>query len=251
MTIALAERGVNVVLLDIEGTTTPVTFVYDVLFPYARERLRTSLRALRYGRRDEVFALLREEHARQSRSEAALPVWKEGNARERSESAALLCEWLMDRDVKAPGLKLLQGIIWEDGYSNGTLIGEVFPDVPAALRRWTGAGKTVAIYSSGSVLAQRLIFGHTKYGDLTTLLSAFFDTGVGPKKEAASYTRIAAALGVAASRILFISDSVAELEAARAAGMQIAIALRPGNSVLEKPPALAANVVQSFDEIAP
>ena len=129
-------------------------------------------------------------------------------------------EWLMDRDRKSPGLKLLQGRIWEGGYRAGVLKGEVFSDVPPALQRWRDAGLDVAIYSSGSELAQRLIFGSTAYGDLTRFISRFFDTAVGAKGAPASYRRIAAELGRAPDRLLFISDVTTELDAASAGGMR-------------------------------
>ena len=135
----------------------------------------------------------------------------------------------MDRDRKSPGLKLLQGRIWEGGYRAGILKGEVFADVPPALERWRDAGLDVAIYSSGSELAQRLIFGSTADGDLTRFFSRFFDTAVGAKDAPASYRRIAAELGRATDRIVFISDVTTELDAAGSAGCGVILCVRPGN----------------------
>jgi enolase-phosphatase E1 len=218
VSIALGERGVRGIILDIEGTTTPVAFVYDVLFPYARAHLRDYLR----------------DHVEQDEAKVA-------------EIAARM-ESLMDRDVKDPELKALQGKIWVRGYGDGTLKGQVFPDVPPALERWHAAGLDVAIYSSGSVLAQRLLFGTTPAGDLTKLIGHYFDTGVGPKRAQESYARIASELGRAPRELLFISDVVAELDAARAARVQAALCVRPGNAAQDD---AAADVMRSFDEIAP
>jgi enolase-phosphatase E1 len=153
----------------------------------------------------------------------------------------------MDRDRKSPGLKALQGHIWEDGYREGALTGDVFPDVPTAFRRWRDAGVRVSIYSSGSVLAQRLLFSSTPYGDLTPHIDRFFDTSVGAKVSADSYRRIAEALGLPASRQLFVSDVVAELDAARGAGYRVLLSVRPGNRPQQI--AIPVDVVERFDEI--
>ena len=146
----------------------------------------------------------------------------------------------MAADVKATGLKALQGLIWRDGYERGVLRSEVFADVPLALRRWQAAGRPVAIYSSGSSLAQQLLFRHTGFGDLTPLLSGFFDTELGPKREADSYRRIAAAWGQPPARITFASDVPAECAAAVAAGLHAVLIMRPGNPPL--PPGLPCAV---------
>src|SRR5205823_401284 len=130
---------------------------------------------------------------------------------------------------KSTALKSIQGKIWDKGFANGELKGEVFPDVPSALRRWTEEGKKVYIFSSGSVLAQKLVFGHTQYGDLTKYLSGFFDTKTGPKREPQSYNTIAKKIGIAPNDILFLSDVPEELIAAQQAGMQTKLVVRPGN----------------------
>jgi enolase-phosphatase E1 len=135
----------------------------------------------------------------------------------------------MDQDRKSTPLKSLQGRIWKKGYRSGELLSQVFEDVPPAMERWHRQGKRVCIYSSGSVLAQKLLFGFTVAGDLTPLISAYFDTGVGAKMEAESYRRIASALQIPPEEILFISDVVTELDAAQAAGMQSRLSLRTGN----------------------
>jgi enolase-phosphatase E1 len=152
----------------------------------------------------------------------------------------------MDRDRKSTGLKSLQGRIWEAGYRSGELLSQVYDDVPRAFARWTSQGKTLAIFSSGSVLAQRLLFAHTTAGDLTGYLSAYFDTTTGPKKEAASYARIAAELGLPLASVIFLSDVTPELDAARQAGVRTALCVRPGNAPAE---AGAHRVIRTFDEI--
>ena len=152
----------------------------------------------------------------------------------------------MDRDRKAPGLESLQGQIWAGGFREGTLNGEMFPDVPPALGRWHDAGVRVAIYSSGSVLAQRLVFGTTPYGDLTSLMYRFFDTAVGPKTSADSYRRIAEAVEVTPSRVLFISDVSKELDAARESGMQTLLCVRPPAQL---PPSSTHRIIEDFGGI--
>jgi enolase-phosphatase E1 len=136
----------------------------------------------------------------------------------------------MDRDRKSTALKSLQGRIWESGYRSGALRSHLYADVRPALERWRSEGKRVAIFSSGSVLAQRLLFAHTPEGDLTPMIDAFFDTTTGPKREAESYRRIAAALGMPPVGVLFVSDVAAELDAARAAGLKTALCVREGEA---------------------
>ena len=140
----------------------------------------------------------------------------------------------MDRDRKSTALKSVQGLIWEEGYRDGDLLGEVFADVPAALARWRAQRIDTGIFSSGSVLAQQLLFRHSSAGDLTSVLRWHFDTTTGPKTDPESYRRIAATMGIPAARVLFVSDMTAELDAALRAGMQTRLALRPGN----RPPPL-------------
>jgi enolase-phosphatase E1 len=159
---------------------------------------------------------------------------------------AAYVEYLMDRDRKSPGLKLLQGLIWKEGYQRGELKGEVFPDVPPALRRWRAGGAAVAIYSSASELGQRLLFANTAYGDLTPLLSGFFDTSVGAKREETSYRHIATELRLPPSQILFVSDVTAELDAAHAAGCDVRLCVRPGNHAQ---PAHGYRVIRDFDQL--
>jgi enolase-phosphatase E1 len=244
VTFSLRQRGIEAVLLDIEGTTTPIAFVHDVLFPYARERLNAYLRA--HAGEDElrgVLATLRVEWLEDARTKLEPPTWALADL----PAAARYLEWLMDRDRKSPGLKRLQGEIWKTGYKDGTLKGEVFADVPLALKRWRDAGLDVAIYSSGSVAAQKMLFSTTAHGDLTAFLTGFFDTAIGPKIATDSYCRIASATGREPARILFLSDAPAELDAARAGGCQVLLAVRPGNQPVKDKP--ADRVIRSFEEI--
>ena len=215
------------ILLDIEGTTTPIRFVYEVLFPYARRRLETVHIS------DELIALLNSEHSR----DVDAPPWQD---------AAAYALWLMDRDRKSTALKELQGQIWQEGYRTGELHGEVFPDVPPALQLWHESGVDVRIFSSGSVLAQKLLFSSTPAGDLTRFLNGYYDTTTGPKTERASYERIAAAFEKPAANILFVSDVVGELDAASESGMQTLLCLRPGN---HPQPAHAHATIATFEEI--
>jgi enolase-phosphatase E1 len=224
VTIAIGPQGIGVVVLDIEGTTTPIAFVSDVLFPYARRNLRGFI-AGHAGDAEVARAssLLATEHASDiANGEAPPPLGAD-------DAIVPYLEWLMDRDRKSPGLKLIQGLIWERGYEDGTLVSDVFPDVPTSLERFKAAGVVVAIYSSGSVLAQRLLFGHTAFGDLTRFIDDYFDTGVGAKRSAESYREIAKQLGCDPAGILFVSDVVEELDAARGAGLRTALCVRPGN----------------------
>jgi enolase-phosphatase E1 len=231
------------VLLDVEGTTTSVSFVYDVLFPFARARLDAFLSS-----RASSDALVREDVARladerRAEAEPGAPGWRDATPEAVAASAAAYAAWLMDRDRKSTGLKSLQGRIWQEGYRTGEIAGHVYPDVRPALERWRAEGRAVAIFSSGSVLAQRLLFAHTPQGDLTPWIAAHFDTTTGPKREAESYRRIAGTLGVAPACVLFVSDVAAELDAARAAGLRTALCVRSG-----APPSAAGHpVVTTLD----
>ena len=240
---SLRDQNIRAVVLDIEGTTTPMAFVHEVLFPYARTHLAGFLR-------DPAHAALFNELARAFAAEraaepadAGAPLWAGDDV---LNSVIVYAGWLMDLDRKSPALKALQGKIWEGGYRTGQIRGAVYADVPLAMKRWHEAGLVVAIYSSGSVLAQRLIFSMTDEGDLTRYISHFFDTSVGPKRSAASYRAIASALGQNAEHILFVSDVAEELDAAREAGFQVALAVRPDHF----PPNPAGyDQVETFDSL--
>jgi enolase-phosphatase E1 len=205
----------QVVLLDIEGTTTPVSFVYDVLFPFARARIRESI-----DTRDA--AALYDEFRQESAS--VLPDWQ--GASTDLTSASIYAEWLMGQDRKSTALKELQGRIWERGYSDGQLTGVVYDDVPVVMHLWRTAGIRIGIFSSGSVLAQKLIFAHTQHGDLTNLITAYFDTTTGAKQEPASYRKIAHKMGVECANVTFFSDAEAEIAAASEAGMTAVLVVR-------------------------
>jgi enolase-phosphatase E1 len=224
------------VLLDIEGTTTPIAFVYRTLFPYARTHLRRFLDAHR-ERADvtQIVDRLRQDRATDPEAPHDAPV----------ESYV---EWLMDRDRKSTPLKELQGLIWDEGFRNGELVGELFADVPPALEAWQREGIGVGIFSSGSVHAQQLLFRHSSAGDLTPWLQWHFDTTTGRKTAPESYRRIVERIGVPASRVLFVSDVVAELDAAQTAGLRTALSERPGNA--EVAGLIAHPRVRSFAELA-
>jgi len=247
VSIRLADRDVRLVLLDIEGTTTPIAFVHEVLFPFARARL-ASWRHAHRGSADlaTLVDMLNAEYQAEP-DRATLPPWSSATDAELATSTLAYLEWLMERDRKSPALKTLQGWIWEEGYQSGELRGEVYPDVVPAMRRWCDAGLSIAIYSSGSELAQRRLFATISEGDVTPLIAGFFDTAVGSKKAASSYTRIAAALTVAPSSLLFISDVTSELDAARGAGCQVLLSIRPGNP--PQPDASRFEALRTFDDL--
>ncbi len=193
------------ILTDIEGTTSSISFVKDVLFPYARRALPGFVRA--NGDRSEVRQWLDA-------------VASEHGAMCDDEMIAEMLQGWIDEDRKHTALKALQGMIWEAGYRDGDFSAHLHPDVEPKLREWHAAGHPLAVYSSGSVPAQKLFFGHSVAGDLLPLFDAFFDTEVGHKRESDSYRRIAQQLNRAPGDILFLSDVVEELDAAREAGMR-------------------------------
>jgi enolase-phosphatase E1 len=230
-------------LLDIEGTTTPISFVTEVLFPYARRNGRKFI--LKHLQDKEIqTALLQIQADNASDHAAGAPAIQENNPIEDTIRYYL---WLIDVDRKSTALKTIQGRIWEEGYARGELRSTIFPDVHTALERWKQQGRITAIYSSGSVLAQQHLFSHTQHGDLTPFISAYFDTRIGGKKESGSYTRITEQLKLAAHEILFVSDAIEELDAARTAGMNTALSVRPGNTPTQEHTEHAA--IHSFEEL--
>ena len=242
-----ASTRIEAVLLDVEGTTTPIAFVVDVLVPYARKHVRRHLEELAASPiAASVLDQLRELHAVDQRAGESVAAWVDAPLRARLDSAASYAEWLMDRDRKSTPLKTLQGALWEVGYQRGELVGEVFADVPTALARWQAAGVQVGIFSSGSVLAQQLLFRHSSAGDLTPFLRWYFDTTTGKKTDPDSYRRIAAAMNTRPESIMFLSDVVVELDAARAAGLATRLSIRPGNV----PPPLPHDhpAIRTFDD---
>ena len=202
----MSESDKTAILVDIEGTTTDVRFVHEVLFPFAARALPDFLRA--HADAPEVASELAAVRETIDEPEASL-----------DEVIATLLSWIAE-DRKATPLKTLQGLVWESGYRSGELTSPMYVDAVEALRRWKEEGRTLAVYSSGSEAAQKLLFGHTAAGDLTPLFSGWFDTRVGGKREAGSYTAIAERLGRAAGTILFLSDHPDEVAAAHDAGMK-------------------------------
>jgi len=219
-------HGVHAVVTDIEGTTSSISFVHDVLFPYARGRLTGFVAA----NRDSVAPLLAEVRATEGREDL-----------DEAAVCAVLRRWI-DEDRKATPLKALQGMIWREGYESGELTADIYDDAARALRAWRDRGLRLFVYSSGSVEAQKLLFGHNAAGDLTPLFEGYFDTRVGGKADAASYARIADAMALPPAEILFLSDAPSEIAAARAAGLKAVRVVRDG------PP--ATGEVASFDEIS-
>ena len=212
---------IRAILLDIEGTTTPIAFVHKVLFAYARAHVKEFLANNADEARDDVMRL-REEQTKDI-----------SNGEQPPSEIDEYVEWLIARDRKSTGLKSLQGKIWRQGYVNGSLKSQVYADVAPAFARWRERGLSINIFSSGSVLAQQLLFAHTDAGDLTKFIDQYFDTNVGKKGEAESYRKIAGALNLSAEDILFISDVVSELDAASEPGMETLLSIRPGNQPQE------------------
>ncbi len=207
----------TVVLLDIEGTVAPVTFVYEVMFPFVRQHVGQFVQS-NWQQPDvqQAIAMVATDLGH-----ASAEHWLTGD--EPQSNQQRICSAvheMMDRDAKLPGLKQLQGLIWRSGFESGELVADLFPDVLRNLRRWKDRGLLLYIYSSGSVEAQQLFFGHTTAGNLLELFSGYFDTTTGNKKQASSYQTIANQLGQPPGEIIFISDSLPELDAARQAEMQ-------------------------------
>jgi len=229
--VALTARAV---LTDIEGTTSTIAFVHEVLFPYADARLDAFVAAHR--EEPDVAAAMRDA-AREADEEPDV---------DDATVLAYLHRWIAE-DRKSTALKALQGLIWAQGYRRNEIPAHVYPDAVAGLRRWHAAGLRLYVYSSGSIAAQRTLFGHTPAGDLRSLFSGNFDTTSGPKREAASYATIARAIGLPAGEIVFLSDVDAELDAARGAGMQTVRLLRPADT----PPGATTThpAASSFEEI--
>lgn len=206
--------GVKFILMDIEGTTTDIQFVKNVLFPYSAKELRNFIST--HKNNPTVRECLTQADPQQD------------------ENAILqLLKWIAE-DVKHPALKTLQGMIWKNGYESKAYQSPLYPDVLPAWQKWQTAGLRLGIYSSGSVPAQKLLFGFTEQGDVTKYLSAYFDLDVGSKRETASYQKIATQLELSPPEILFLSDIEAELSAAQSAGFQVAHVVRPGTTPSEK-----------------
>ena len=218
---------IKAILTDIEGTTSSLSFVKDVLFPYSKEKIRDFVR----------------DH---SQDPAVMRILKEVQEIEEGDPLETMVRWI-EEDKKITPLKELQGLIWEEGYKTGELQGHIYPDAYRKLKEWHEKGMSIYIYSSGSVKAQKLLFGHTQYGDINHLFSGYFDTKIGNKKDPTSYRRIAEEIGLKPEEILFLSDNPEEVLASAEAGMRVVRVVREGeNDPIDNFP---HPQVRSFEEI--
>jgi len=247
LAVPLARETYQAVLLDIEGTTTPIEFVSEVLFPFARKQFRAFIQKL--GGNEEVHSdleVLWRQYQADVRQNLQPPTWHGDLSGRDLESIVSYIHWLMDQDRKATALKSLQGRIWLAGYQSGELKGQIYSDVPPAFRAWAQQKKGICIFSSGSVLAQKLLFESTTEGDLTRFIRAYFDTTTGAKGESESYRRIAAELNLPPSTIVFVSDVTEELDAAQSTEMQTVLCVRPGR---ERPDNPGHPLIHTFEEL--
>jgi enolase-phosphatase E1 len=221
---------VKAVVTDIEGTTSSLSFVKDVLFPYSRQRMGEFIR--QHGADPKVRELVNA-------------VCETVGSALTDEQVITQLEHWIDEDKKITPLKALQGMIWEAGYRNGDFKGHIYEDAVHNLRKWRERGLDLYVFSSGSVYAQKLLFGHTEFGDLTSLFSGYFDTNVGSKSDVSAYKKITETIGFQAQEILFLSDIEQELDAAQQAGMQVVQLVR--DSAIEK--RAKYQTVASFDDI--
>ncbi len=246
--IKLSELGVKVILLDIEGTTTPIEFVHSKLFGYAKLHYRSFLEG---NFEDNSVAscidALHDLYLDSLNAGLEPQIWRKNlPAAENAVDAAEFALFLTERDSKAKPLKELQGMIWRIGFEAGELEGDVYPDVLSALKRWKNLSQSIYIYSSGSVLAQRLIFGRTSFGDISGYISGYFDTAVGNKRDKNSYLNISKSIGTATPEVVFLSDVEKELEAAEAAGMRTILVSRERSSDANTG---RYSEINSFDEV--
>jgi len=221
------------ILTDIEGTTTSISFVHDILFPYAKEHVHDFVINNQYD--PAVREIIDEINKMTLSSQGGI------------EQVIITLQLWMDEDKKVTPLKALQGIMWKEGYERGDFVGHIYQDAYEQLSLWKNEGITLFVYSSGSVPAQLLLFGHSSYGDLTSLFSGYFDTRMGGKKEMTSYAAIAKQIGFDPRDILFLSDSIEELNAAEQAGMATILLCREGNL----PANLTHIAASNFKEIHP
>ncbi|MGI9065646.1 MAG: acireductone synthase [Pyrinomonadaceae bacterium] len=245
----MSDANTSAILLDIEGTTTSIEFVYEILFPFAHQHVKEFIEQHRESadvRAD--IAALRTEYLADMEDGGKPPSWEDDANESWLESVTAYVHWQMKQDRKSTALKSLQGKIWEAGYLSGRLLSQVYPDVPPAFERWRKLEKKIYIYSSGSILAQKLLFAHTTYGDLSGYINGYFDTTTGAKRAALSYQSIAEKIALPAREVLFLSDVTAELDAARNAGMQTTLCVRPGNAEVES---TTHPAVRTFDVVFP
>jgi len=221
---------VKAIVTDIEGTTSSIDFVHNVLFPYATRELPAFVRS--NSAHPDIAALLDDVRGEADECDASV-----------ERVIEILLEWI-NQDRKATSLKALQGHVWRHGYEHGDFTGHIYADAVDRLRRWANAGIELYVYSSGSVGAQKLLFGYSDAGDLRPLFNGFFDTNIGHKKEAASYRKIIESIGVPATNILFLSDVAEELDAAAQAGMRTTQLVRQDDVVVGSHP-----VAVTFDDV--
>ena len=222
---------IKAIVLDIEGTTCPINFVSQTLFPFARRQLTQTICAP--NRKASVSAAIQEAISEWKKdtdpTSQALLIQATSQNSPTEEEVVRYFEHLIECDRKSTALKELQGIIWEQGYASGELQSPLYPDVIPALDTWKQKGLTLAVYSSGSIKAQQLLYSHTTNGDITDRFSQWFDTRTGSKLKEDSYYTISQIIGIKATSILFISDHPGECDAALASGMETRFCLREGN----------------------
>ncbi|KAJ2021893.1 enolase-phosphatase E1 [Coemansia sp. S610] len=233
----MTSSSYDIVLLDIEGTTTPISFVHEALFPYVArsvgEFLETRWTDPEVQTHVQAIAQQANEDVKNGIA-AAIAIDLDADSSDEIRRKVLAnVDWQMKADRKIGALKGLQGYMWRFGFESGILKGEMYPDAVKAIERWVEAGKRVFIYSSGSVEAQKLIFGYSDHGDLLQFISGHYDTKVGGKTEDKSYRSIVEDIGVLPARVLFVSDNVFEIQAADTAGLQTMVSVRPGNAPIK------------------
>ncbi|KAF9355762.1 hypothetical protein BGX26_006162 [Mortierella sp. AD094] len=250
-----AIQAYDVVVSDIEGTTTPIVFVKENLFPYVVSKLPEFLK--RNWSNEEMKNAVEELRVQAAKDVAdglpdAISIATESadiSAEKVQEDVIASIGWQMKADRKIGALKAFQGYMWKEGYANGDLKGEIYEDVIPAFDQWKNEGKKLYIYSSGSIAAQKLLFGFSEKGDLLHYFSGHYDTTIGHKIEAESYTKIASDIGLSPNRILFLSDNIHEIVAAKKAGFQAVVTDRPGNATLSEEDRKDNIVVKSFLDI--
>eukprot|EP01132_Coremiostelium_polycephalum_P007692 gene7692-9462_t len=251
-------KRISKVILDIEGTTTPISFVHDVLFPFIRSNLKPYLTS-HWGTpqlNDDIailYSLSESDHKNGSTEFPLIELESESTSRETSMDSIIknvLAQ--MDRDRKSTALKRLQGHMWDQGFQKDILKGVIFPDVPQAMKKWSELNVPVYIYSSGSVEAQKLLFTYSDHGNLIQQIKGHFDTNIGGKLESNSYRSIVSAISKDDgdngdndnSHYLFVTDAVLEVKAAREAGLSVCLSIRPGN-----PPITDTTVLESYPKL--
>ncbi|XP_066136361.1 enolase-phosphatase E1 isoform X2 [Saccopteryx bilineata] len=256
MVVLSVPAEVTVILLDIEGTTTPIAFVKDILFPYIKENVKDYLQT--HWEEEECqqdVSLLRKQAEEDSLLDGAVPIpaASENGADDLQQTIQAVVDnvcWQMSLDRKTTALKQLQGHMWRAAFTAGRVKAEFFEDVVPAVRKWREAGMKVYIYSSGSVEAQKLLFGHSTEGDILELVDGHFDTKIGHKVESESYRKIANSIGCSTNNILFLTDVTREASAAEEADVHVAVVVRPGNAGLTDDEKTYYSLITSFSELS-